>query len=137
MMKNKLLKQILKFGVVGGSAFLIDYFLMIFLTESFGINYLVSSAISFSVSVIYNYLLSVIWVFEANRQRKAIATFFLFLILSIIGLGINQLLMWSLVDLTGFGKIWDKFYIIAKLFVTGIVMVYNFITRKKILFPET
>jgi len=136
-MKNKLLKQILKFGVVGGSAFLIDYFLMIFLTESFGINYLVSSAISFSVSVIYNYLLSVIWVFEANRQRKAIATFFLFLILSIIGLGINQLLMWSLVDLTGFGKIWDKFYIIAKLFVTGIVMVYNFITRKKILFPET
>lgn len=130
MMKNKLLKQILKFGIVGGSGFVIDYFLMVFLTEAVGIDYLISSAISFSVSVVYNYTLSVMWVFEVNKENKAHLAFLMFLVLSIVGLGINQLLMWVLVDITRLGEKWDKFYMIAKLFVTGIVMVYNFITRK-------
>ena len=40
---EKLIKQIMKFGVVGGSAFVIDYGIMIFLTEVFHINYLISS----------------------------------------------------------------------------------------------
>ena len=45
---EKLIKQIMKFGVVGGSAFVIDYGIMIFLTEVFHINYLISSGISFA-----------------------------------------------------------------------------------------
>ena len=56
---EKLIKQIMKFGVVGGSAFVIDYGIMIFLTEVFHINYLISSGISFAVSVIFNYVMSV------------------------------------------------------------------------------
>ena len=52
---KKLAAQIVKFGVVGGSAFLIDYGVMIALTELVGIHYLISSGISFAVSVIYNY----------------------------------------------------------------------------------
>ncbi|WP_367279924.1 GtrA family protein, partial [Bacteroides sp.] len=51
MEKNKtLFQQILRFAVVGGGAFVIDYGIMVFLTEVVGINYLVSSGISFTVS---------------------------------------------------------------------------------------
>lgn len=57
--KKNLMRQIIRFAFVGGSAFVIDYGVMIFLTELIGINYLISSGISFSVSVIYNYILSV------------------------------------------------------------------------------
>ena len=46
-MNSKLFKQIMKFGFVGGTAFLIDYLVMIFLTEVFSINYLISSVIYF------------------------------------------------------------------------------------------
>ena len=47
-----------------------------------------------------------------------------FIILSIVGLGINQLIMWICVDKLGI------FYMISKIGATAIVMVYNFITRK-------
>lgn len=122
--RANLWKQIIRFAAVGGSAFLIDYSIMILLTEFLGINYLISNAISFTVSVIYNYLLSVHWVFDVNGGRSQTQDFLVFIILSVIGLGINQLIMWLCVDKLGI------FYMISKIGATGIVMVYNFVTRK-------
>ena len=55
---GKLIAQFMKFGVVGVIAFVIDYGLLALLTEVFGVNYLVSATISFTVSVIFNYLAS-------------------------------------------------------------------------------
>lgn len=57
---KKLCYQLIKFGFVGGLAFVIDYGLLIFLTEYANIPYLISSAISFCISVIVNYILSTI-----------------------------------------------------------------------------
>ena len=121
---NKLMAQILKFGVVGGSAFLIDYGIMIALTEFLGIHYLASSGISFAVSVIYNYMLSVKWVFDAKKDANKTQEFIVFIVLSVIGLGINQLFMWLFVDMM------HIYYMLSKIIATVIVMVYNFITRK-------
>ena len=59
-----------------------------------------------------------------NLIQRKIKEFVLFLFISIIGLGLNQLLMWMLVE-----KI-KIYYMIAKIMVTVLVMVYNFITRK-------
>lgn len=124
MKKNSLFQQILRFAVVGGGAFLIDYGIMIFLTEVIGINYLISSGISFTVSVIFNYIMSVKWVFNVTEDRSQTQDFLVFIVLSVIGLGINQLVMWLAVDKLGI------FYMISKIGATAIVMVYNFITRK-------
>ena len=121
---KKLIKQIWRFGLVGGSAFIIDYSIMLLLIEVFGVNYLLSSGVSFCISVIYNYILSIKWVFDISRRRKKSEEFIFFLILSIIGLGINEVLMWFLVD-----KI-DIVYFISKIFATVMVMIYNFVTRK-------
>lgn len=124
---KKLIEQIMKFGLVGVFCFVIDYGLMIFLTEVFGISYLISSGISFSVSVIVNYKLSLKFVFKTDENRNKIIEFIIFVVLSVIGLGINQVLMWICVD-----KL-HIFYMISKIGVTAVVMVYNFITRKLIL----
>lgn len=122
--KTNLMEQIIRFAVVGGGAFAIDYGIMIFLTEVFGVNYLISSGISFTVSVIFNYVLSVKWVFNVTDERSKTQDFAVFIILSVIGLGINQVIMWLAVDILGI------FYMLSKIGATGVVMVYNFVTRK-------
>ena len=121
---KRLINQILKFGVVGGTAFLIDYGLLFVLTEFAGIHYLISGTISFAASVIYNYILSIVWVFDPVGERSRTKDMAVFLILSVIGLGINQAIMWILVEQAG------VHYMLSKIVATAIVMVYNFITRK-------
>ena len=120
---NKLLMQILKFGVVGGTAFLIDYGTFTILSQIFNIHYLIASIISFCISVIYNYILSIKWVFDVTKKQTS-KEFIIFIVLSVIGLGINSLIMYISVDLMHIHEM------ISKIIATAIVMVYNFITRK-------
>ena len=120
---RKIINQILKFGVVGGIAFLIDYGLLYFLTEYIHIYYLISSIISFTVSLIFNYILSIKWVFDVTK-KQTYKEVIIFVILSIIGLGINQLVMYIGVDKLSIH------YMLIKLLATIIVMIWNFVTRK-------
>ena len=94
MEKKKLIIQIFRFVIVGGTAFLLDYAILYSLTEFVGINYLLSGMMSFSVSVIYNYILSKTWVFDTKENNRKITEFILCVILSVIGLGINQIIMY-------------------------------------------
>lgn len=122
--KGNLLKQIIKFGFVGGSAFIIDAGLLFLLTDFLEIHYLISGTVSFFVSVIYNYILSIFWVFDTNKSNRNVQEFIVFIVLSVIGFGINQIFMYLFVDLL------TIYYMISKIITTVIVMVYNFITRK-------
>ena len=120
---NKLFQQIFKFGIVGGIAFVIDYGIMVILKELLGFSILISVAFGFAVSVIFNYIASIKWVFDVSK-KQTIKEFSTFIILSIIGLIINQLIMYIMVEKA---SIW---YMFSKIVSTIIVMVYNFITRK-------
>ena len=118
-----LIHQILKFGVVGFLAFLIDYCLLFVLTEYCHVYYLISSVISFIVSLVFNYILSIKWVFDVTK-KQTYKEVIIFTILSVMGLGINQLIMYLGVDK------FNIHYMIVKLGATFVVMVWNFITRK-------
>lgn len=122
---KKLINQILKFGVVGGIAFVIDYGILFLLAKVIRLNELISAAISFIVSLTFNYFLSTKWVFEAKKQTPK--EVIIFALLSVVGLGINEVLIYLGTKKLGIDVM------IVKLFATAIVMVYNFITRKLII----
>lgn len=122
-----LIQQFMKFGVVGAIAFVIDYGLMVVLTELFGVEYLLSATISFIASVVFNYVASMRYVFTHKEGLSRRREFTIFVVLSAIGLGINDALMWVGTSLFGIS------YLITKIAATAIVMVYNFVTRKKFL----
>lgn len=122
---KKLINQILKFGVVGGIAFVIDYGILFLLAKVIGLNELISAAISFIISLTFNYFLSTKWVFEAKKQTPK--EVIIFVLLSVVGLCINEVLIYLGTKKLGIDVM------IVKLFATAIVMVYNFITRKLII----
>ncbi len=124
---KKLLEQMAKFSVVGIVAFLIDYGLMILLTEAFSIDYLISATISFAVSVVFNYVASMRYVFQRKKNANRAKEFTLFVVLSVIGLLINDACMWVGTELTGID------YRITKIAATVVVSVWNFVTRKLLL----
>ena len=115
--------QIIKFGIVGVVATFVDVGVLVVLKELLHIDVLVSSAISFCVSVAVNYILSMTFVFKSKNQNK-LREIVIFVLLSVGGLCLNQLILWVGVTFT------PVYYLIVKLFALVIVPVYNFITRK-------
>ena len=121
---KKLFEQIIKFGIVGGLAFLIDYGIMVLCKEVFKFDVLVAAGFGFTVSVIFNYIASIKWVFNVNENNSKSKQFITFIIFSIIGLIITEIIMYIGTDIMKIS------YLIVKVGATLIVMVFNFITRK-------
>lgn len=119
---KKIINQLIKFGIVGAICFVIDYLVLFVFTDIFDIYYLISSIISFAVSTIFNYILSVKWVFDTkdNNKNKLIQ----FIVFSIMGLILNQIIMYLGTSIIGI------YYLITKVISTLIVMIFNFVTRK-------
>lgn len=134
---KKLMNQILKFGVVGALAFLIDYGVFTVLANVLHVHYLIANVCGFVLSLIFNYLMSMKFVFERKENADKRKEFVTFAILSVIGLGINELIILGCVDGIYLNStlLQEQFSIgiakqIGKIIATGIVMVYNFISRK-------
>ena len=122
--KEKLFLQIIKFLIVGGTATIIDWITYYILYNYVNIPPLIANILSFSTSVIYNYYASVQWVFDVNKNKSQKKMFTEFMILSIVGLLIAELLLWIFINLLRMDAM------ISKIISTVIVMIFNFITRK-------
>ena len=124
---NKLFQQIFKFGIVGGIAFVIDYGIMVISKELLGFSILLSAGLGFTISIIFNYIASIKWVFDINKEKDEKKNFVLFIIFSVIGLILTEVIMFIGTDIININ------YLIVKIAATAIVMVFNFITRKMFL----
>lgn len=122
--------QLFRYCFVGGLAFIVDYGFLVLLTEVCGLHYLISATISFIAGLIVNYLLSTSWIFRQSKLENKWAEFIVFAIIGVIGLGLNNLLLYLFTDII------HIHYMISKLITTGIVMIWNFGARKIILFTN-
>lgn len=122
--KENLFIQIFKFVIVGGIATLLDWIIYYIAFNYLKINPLLANILSFSLSVIYNYIASVKWVFDVNQDKSKTRMLVEFLVFSIIGLLLTELLLWIGIDKLGLNAM------LTKIIATAITMVFNFITRK-------
>ena len=126
MSLKKLINQFLKFGVVGVIAAIIDFGVMILLHEVFGVNPVAAAAVSYVVSLIFNYWASMRYVFVHREDLSRSREFIIFIILSTIGFGLNELVMWA-----GTASLGDEWYVVVKVVATAAVALWNFFSRKK------
>ena len=125
--QEELIIQILKFIVVGGIATIIDWIIYFILYHFVKVEPIIANIISFSVSVVYNYWASCKYVFKVNKEKSKIRQFIEFIVFAVIGLLINEIIIWGLHNQLE----WNA--MLVKIIATTIVMIFNFITRKKFL----
>lgn len=141
--KNKLIKQLLKFGVVGGLSFLIDFAITLVVSailRAAGVSVesaaTVGGLFGFCISLVFNYFMSMKFVFERRDGMDRRKEFIIFTLLSMVGLGINELILYYgviICDKLMPQLVLDYPTVVTagvKMVATGIVMVYNFISRK-------
>ena len=128
---KKLAGELSRYTVVGGIAFLIDFFLLFSLTEWAGLHYLLSATVSFSVGLVVNYYLSVVWVFSHRSCRNPHFEFVVFLLIGLGGLFLNDLIIAFLTPLL------KGNYMASKIVAASVVYFWNFIVRKKVLFSAS
>lgn len=125
---KSLIEQFLKFGVVGALAFVIDYGILMLLSQVVGWDPVPSSAISFIVSVVFNYVASMRYVFTRREDLSRRREFAIFVILSVIGLGINSVCIWAGTQALGDGAVAVT---ATKVVATVVVALWNFWSRKR------
>lgn len=119
-----LLAQLAKFGVVGVVATVIDFGVMNLLHYALHLDILIANTAGFTISLIFNYVASMKFVFEHRDDMSRKREFAIFVVLSIIGLLLNDGIVLAL------NKGLSLEANIAKVAATALVMIYNFVTRK-------
>ncbi len=121
--------EMLRFAIAGGTGFVIDYGCTYVFTSLLGLHYLLSTALAFTLSVVVNYLMCAYWVFKSADTKNA-GVKAGFLLTSLVGLGLNELFMYLFVDAL------HMHYMIAKLIAVVLVMVWNYISKRRILVKQ-
>ena len=114
-----ILIKFMKFGAVGASGVVVDFGFTWLSKEKARIQKYVANAVGFTFAATSNYFLNRWWTFHSNNPELAVE-YSRFLFFSVIGLGMNTLVIWFLVS-----KRNHNFYL-SKLFAIGIVTIWNF-----------
>jgi len=117
----------LKFAAVGATGVFVDFGITYIFKEIFKVQKYVSNSIGFTVAASTNYILNRIWTFQSKDPEIAVE-YTEFLIISLIGLGLNNFFLWLIIK-----KLKLNFYV-AKLVAIGLVTIWNFLANYFITF---
>lgn len=120
-------QQFIKFALVGFASLAVEYALLAYLLQAMSMDYLMATTISFAVSIVVNYFLSMKYVFERKDAMSRRREFTIFAVLAAVGLGLNDLYMFIGVGLLNVGTM------VMKPISTFFVTWYNFFSRRRFL----
>jgi len=121
-------KDVVGYGAASVVALIVDYSSLVVLNSVFHVPYLTASFGSFMFGLVVAYLLNTRLVFKGRSRYSARGELIGFLVTGLIGLALNQALMYGFV--TGLGLAVAA----AKAPTVGFVFLFNFLSRRFILF---
>lgn len=127
--------QFTKFGMIGLSNTVIDFTLLNLLHLVLKVPVLPANTVSFSCAVINSFVWNKYWTFQDKQTRNIAGQFIQFVIVSAIGLGFNNGIMYLAGSyLGGFSPLQLN---LAKLAASTVSMLWNFIAYKTVVFRPT
>jgi dolichol-phosphate mannosyltransferase len=117
--------QLVQFGTVGASGFIVNTVVYVVLLRKVGLHYLPSSFCAFCVAVMNNFMWNRLWTFR-HRKDASHAAFqaMRFLVVSSIAYGLNAAFLTLFVEQFGIGKV------VAQLVAVTLVMPVSFLGNK-------
>jgi len=125
--KDSRLRLFFGYVMIASIATVLDIVLLFTLTEYLHIWYFLSAFISYSTGMGINFSLNKYFNFK-NKSLDILPQFGIFVTVALIGLGLNQLIIYSLVEFAG---LW---YMLAKLISICIVVSWSFYGHKRFTF---
>lgn len=114
-----ILVRFIRFGIVGASGMIVDFGVTWLCKEKLRWNKYLSNSLGFVIAATNNYLWNRVWTFESESQAVA-REYISFVVIAVIGLGLNNLIIYLLHD-----KLHLNFYL-SKLIAIGCVTLWNF-----------
>ncbi|MBN2422258.1 glycosyltransferase family 2 protein [Candidatus Woesearchaeota archaeon] len=119
-------KKMIKFAIVGFSGVFVNMFFLWFFTESYNLNYMVSSPIAVEISVIWNFLMNNFWTFKSsNTTSNFLMKLFKFHITAFTGFLINYLILIALTEQFGL------YYMFSNLIGIFVAFIWNYLVNVK------
>jgi putative flippase GtrA len=116
--------QLFRYAIVVGIAFPIDFGLLYFFTEHLHMHYLASTILAFTISMLVNFIISILWVFKARADRPLWKEITAFFIIGFVGLGLTAAIVWLCTSVFGI------YYLVSKLIAVSIVFFWSFGARR-------
>lgn len=120
-----MLTKIFRYGVAGGSAFVLDFILVYFLFTHTSLHYAVVVPIAFIFGTFLNYGINHFWGFKGTTRSVA-KGYFYFLQISLVGVLLTLGLMTVMIEYIHVGKLWARIVAAALVFIWGFSANYFF-----------
>jgi len=119
--------QAFRYLFVGGFSFVADAGFL-FVWSLCGWNHLLGAAVAFIIGLCVNYALAKKFVFSQDAKVGKMAEFLMYGVIGGVGLLLTLALIWLLTDILGI------YLMLSKVIVTAIVLIWNFLARKLLLY---
>jgi putative flippase GtrA len=118
--------RFVKFAIVGAIGMVVDLTILNIMHKVVGLPLLVANTISFSVAVLSNFTWNRLWTFPESRARPLIPQLAQFALVNVVGLAINNLVLWFVFTLVRdvVPDPWN--YNLAKIIAIGVVLFWNY-----------
>ena len=115
-----ILLRFIRFGIVGASGMVVDFGVTWLCKEKLHWNKYISNSLGFILAATNNYVWNRLWTFQSTSHAVA-REYTFFLIIALIGLGLNNGIIYLLHE-----RLHLNFYL-SKLIAIGCVTIWNFV----------